>query len=224
MKERLVIPEILDSLADDDPVAIRSRRDLVLINGLMGNYRWVARQIAKTSQDQVSEWVEVGAGDGQLATVLSDAEAAGRTITGMDLISRPGSWPDSWQWRQGDIFEGLGEGSVQHRGFVANLFLHHFELDDLRRLGRVIDRECSRLIVSEPARHRFFYVASHLFDPFVNGVTRHDMRISIGAGFRKGELAFALGLGNDWEIRESMTILGAYRLEAWRRAGKKLPS
>jgi len=224
VKERLVIPEILDSLSDNDPEAIRSRKDLRLINGFMGNYRWAARQIRDTPRDLVSEWVEVGAGDGHLASVISSEDAKALPITGLDLISRPDNWPSHWNWRQGDVFVGLGENPSRDRGIIANLFLHHFEPEDLRRLGEVIDRECSRLVFSEPARYPFFHLGSHLFDPFVNRVTRYDMRVSIGAGFRKGELPASLGLGDEWEIRESTSILGAYRLEAWRRVEKKSPS
>ncbi|MDF1849801.1 MAG: class I SAM-dependent methyltransferase [Verrucomicrobiales bacterium] len=224
MKERLVIPEILDSLPDDDPEAIRSRRDLRLVNGFMGNYRWVARQIRETPEDLVSEWVEVGAGDGHLVSMFSEEEVERLSVTGLDFISRPGNWPSRWGWRQSDVFDGLGENPSRDRGIIANLFLHHFEPEDLRRLGDVIDRECSRLVFSEPARYPFFRFASCFFDPFVNRVTRYDMRVSIGAGFRKGELPTSLGLGDEWEIRDSTSILGAYRLEAWRRVEKKSPS
>ncbi len=224
MKARLVIPEILDSLPSDDPLAIRSRRDLVLINRMMGNYGWVAREIERTPRDQVSEWVEIGAGDGRLSSVLSRSGLEPLSITGMDFLPRPKSWPEHWRWQQGNIFDGLGEISDRDRGLVANLFLHHFDAEDLHLLGKVIDRECSRLIFSEPARYRFFHAASHLFDPFVNGVTRHDMRVSIGAGFRKGELASALGLSEEWIVEESTTILGAYRLQAWRQKDMKSQS
>jgi hypothetical protein len=42
---RTVRPEILDSLAAEDPAARRSRQDLRLINALMGNFRWVERKL-----------------------------------------------------------------------------------------------------------------------------------------------------------------------------------
>ena len=45
MKHRLLVPEILDGLPPEDPEARRSRRDLRRINFLMGNERWIARQV-----------------------------------------------------------------------------------------------------------------------------------------------------------------------------------
>ncbi|MEM6280014.1 MAG: hypothetical protein AAF733_11080, partial [Verrucomicrobiota bacterium] len=63
MKKRLVIPEILDSLSHEDPAAQRSRRDLRLVNVLMGNYRWILERMRSSG---VQEWIEVGAGSGKL--------------------------------------------------------------------------------------------------------------------------------------------------------------
>ena len=60
---RRVQPEILDDLPAEDPRAVRSRRDLRLINRLMGNHRWVLRHVAEHS----GRVVELGAGDGCLA-------------------------------------------------------------------------------------------------------------------------------------------------------------
>ena len=46
-------------------------------------------------------------------------------------------------------------------------------------------------------------------------VTRHDLLISIRAGFRGDELPRALGLAG-WTTAVSLTALGAYRLVACR--------
>ena len=221
MRDRKVIPEILDSLPPEDPRAIRSRRDLRWINSIMGNYRWIARRVRDTTREANLEWYEAGAGDGHLADFFSPEERTRLSITGMDLIPRSPGWPEQWAWRQGDIFDGLGDEPEAKRGLIANLFLHHFERPDLERLGEVIDRDCVHLVISEPARYAFFHGASHLFDPFVNSVTRYDMRVSIGAGFRRGELVELLGLEGEWTIHESTTLLGAYRLEAWRSNREK---
>lgn len=220
MNERQVLPEILDSLPPEDPEAIRSRRDLRLVNSFMGNYRWIARTLRRgRARDQAPrEWVEIGAGDGHLAHLFKGGRKPGLTVRGVDLAPRPDTWPDDWKWSQGDLFEELieTEQDPEDLGLIANLFLHHFEAEALAKLGGIINRRCRFLVISEPARHRFFSLMGYSFHPFVNHVTRHDMQVSIGAGFRNGELPRALRLESDWIIRESTTLLGAYRLEAWR--------
>src|SRR5690606_11470579 len=41
MMKRLVQPEILDSLPHHHPAVAANRRDLFLINRIMGNFRWI---------------------------------------------------------------------------------------------------------------------------------------------------------------------------------------
>lgn len=215
MKQRLVLPEILDSLASDDPRANRSRRDLGRINTLMGNYRWIAGKMHSADRATPHHWIESGAGAGSLATALFPFPGL---VTGLDLAPRPSHWPASWEWRQGDLFETLPTALSDDRpsGFIANLFLHHFDDTGLATLGEILDDSVSRLLFVEPARETLFRVLGYGLFPFVNDVTWHDLQVSIGAGFRHGELATTLALGPSWSIRETVTPLGAYRFEAWK--------
>jgi hypothetical protein len=237
VKDRLLIPEILDSLPPNDPRAVRSRRDLVFINAMMGNYRWIARRVLLARG--CNNWIELGAGDGPLAVALPDRSTGSVQITGMDLAPRPLRWPTNWDWIQGDLSETLPlaregvfsqrpatkeyeecrreQSAVHHRGLVANLFLHHFDGEELSRIGAFVNESFSRLVLVEPARYRAFRILGFLLFPFVNDVTRHDLQISIGAGFRKGELSKALQLDQSWQIAESTTVFGAHRFEAWRK-------
>jgi hypothetical protein len=212
VKERIVIEEILDSLPEDDPRAIRCRRDLRLVNAVMGNYRWIKRQLRK--QPDISSWTEIGAGSGELAR-----EVKATSIRGVDFLSRPDCWPSQWPWHEGDLFAFFeSKTSFQKQeGLLANLFLHHFEEDSLRELGAHLNEHFSCLVISEPARFSIFKFLSLVFFPFVNEVTKHDMVVSIGAGFRQGELPKALGLSRDWKIHETVSLLGAYRMTAWRQ-------
>lgn len=211
MKERLVIPEILDSLPHENPEARRSRRDLRRVNWLMGNYRWVRDRILGSAVD---EWFEIGSGEGRLSFLSG---LGGMSFTGVDFAPRPDEWPESWSWIQGDLFEALsGEGSEMRSGCVAVLFLHHFKTPELRKLGEIMNRRFVNLVFAEPARYRLFRLLAYALFPFVNRVTHHDMQVSIGAGFRPGELTMALGLDGDWKVEESVHWLGGYRLEAWR--------
>ena len=99
---------------------------------------------------------------------------------------------------------------------VANLFLHHLEDDRIAGLGRMLER-CEVICVSEPWRSRLALMEGWLLSPFVNSVTRHDMMVSIRAGFRRGDLPRLLGLGEGWEVREQCTKLGACRMLAWKK-------
>ena len=219
MKKRIVIEEILDSLPGDDPRAVRSRRDLRLINALMGNYRWVAKQVRKWSS--VSLWFEIGAGSGDLANHVPSAK-----VGGVDFLARPERWPESWLWHEGDLFAFFSqkENPEQPEGLLANLFLHHFEEEQLRELGGYLNAHFTHLVVSEPARYGIFRTLSYVFFPFINKVTKHDMIVSIEAGFRRGELPEALGLDENWKIRETVTLLGAYRMTAWKSPEVKIES
>ena len=200
--KRVVEAELLDVLAADDPRARRSRRDLRLINALMGNERWILRQ------NLDGGLVELGAGEGGLTRKL----AGKGTVTGLDLQKRPKGL--DLPWVAGDLFETLP--SVTGDTVVANLILHHFEDEDLARLGQLM-RGRRRLVVVEPWRSRLSLVEGGLLWPLINGVTRHDMMTSIRAGFRKGELPRLLRLGDDWQWREELSLLGGIRVLAWRR-------
>ena len=43
------------------------------------------------------------------------------------------------------------------------------------------------------------------------------MMVSIRAGFRNGELRELLDLGNEWEWKEEVSLLGGLRVLAWRK-------
>ncbi len=210
--QRLVEPEILDRLPADDPEAIRSRADLRRINGLMGNERWLVRQILQQLSARKGVW-EIGAGEGGLLRRLAALDS-GLPLTGCDLAPRPDDLPGRIVWRQGDVFDELPRqsGGV----LVANLFLHHFEDPALAKLGTLLGN-FDALCINEPHRSSLALAQSSLLLPFVNRVTRHDMPVSIRAGFRRGELPERLGLMNGrWRVREETTWRGALRMLAWR--------
>lgn len=200
---RVVEAEILDELPAWDPAARASRADLRRINFLMGNERWILRQargMAGAARRGIVEW---GAGSGELLRKLSSLGPAG----GVDLAERPAGLPEGVAWRQADVFADDSSGGV----LVANLFLHHFEQDGLRRLGRRMEG-FEAVVVVEPWRSRTALALGRAILPMVSPVTRHDMLVSIRAGFRPGELATALGLdGCRWKISESVDFRGGLR-------------
>ncbi len=191
----------------------------MLINQLMGNHRWLMGEIRHCLRPG-ERLLELGAGDGTLARELIASGVCGADqILAMDLAPEPDGWPLGATWLQGSVLddEPWPEAAV----IVANLFLHHFETDELRRLGARMGG-ARHLLASEPARHPLHLwqgrLLSYLAD--LSAVTRHDMAISIRAGFQGDELAKALGLR--LHGCESMsTLLGAYRLRALLRNSKE---
>ena len=214
MSERVVIPELLDHLPADDPEAMRSRRDLRRINGLMGNERWVCRTVRRFPEAAAHGIVEIGAGDGGLCGKLA-GHFPNTTVSAYDLAPRPVNLDRRVTWLKGDLFNmpAPEAGGV----LVANLLLHHFEDEALKRLGHWL-REFEVLVFNEPDRARLPHLLGGLLHPWINRVTRHDMHVSITAGFAAGEIGRLLGLDSSrWQLRESSTWRGARRVVGWRR-------
>ncbi len=213
MGERVVISELLDHLSADDPEALRSRRDLRRINFLMGNERWVCRTVRQFPAQGGRGIVEVGAGDGMLCNKLSELFPQAE-VAAYDLAPPPADLAARIEWHQGDIFKSPPPetGGV----LVANLFLHHFERNALTALGRWM-RGFEVLVLNEPDRSALPRLLGGLLHPWINRVTRHDMHVSIRAGFSQGEITRLLGLDAAvWTTRESSTWRGARRVVGWR--------
>ena len=212
MRERFVEPEILDGLAHDEPQAMRSRRDLRRIHFLMGNESWMLRMLSRhQARTRAGIW-EWGAGDGALparvAARFPDAE-----IHAADLVPRPPGLDPRVHWHEGDL---LVHGGMSGGVLIANMFLHHFNEATLARLGEMCGG-FELLVFNEPHRSRAALLASTLLLPFVGPVTRHDMPVSIRAGFRPGELPALLGLRPEqWRVEETYTWRGALRVVACR--------
>jgi hypothetical protein len=210
---RVIIPEILDSLNPSDPRATRSRRDLRWIDLYLGNSRWIVRQL-KTQTPPPAQIIEIGAGEGDLCRKVQ-ASLPSFTVTGLDLIQRPSNVPASIRWISGDFFQTLP--NINADACVGSLILHHFSDEALRDLGARLQSFRS-LTFCEPLRSRLPLFLSKLSCPFLSEVTRHDMPASIRAGFLPGELPALLGLDSKkWSIRQSSHWRGALRLAAWRR-------
>ncbi|MES2920690.1 MAG: class I SAM-dependent methyltransferase [Verrucomicrobiota bacterium] len=209
MSRRVVVPELLDHLPAEDPEARRSRRDLRRINILMGNERWVCRTVSRFPDEANRGIVEIGAGDGILCSKLA-ARFPQAAVAAYDLAPVPLDLAARVEWHQGDLFEipAPDGGGV----LVANLFLHHFEGEALTALGRWLGN-FEVLVFNEPDRAAIPHALGGLLHPWINRVTRHDMHVSIRAGFAAGEISRLLGLDpGRWRTRESSTWRGARRV------------
>lgn len=215
MNTRVVEPELLETLPDDHPDAIRGREDLLLVNGIMGNHRWIERTLQRYYQPG---WriTEIGAGDGALSCRLwQKGLCESKDLHAFDLAARPVSWPADARWTQGDLFEQpLPDTEV----LIANLFLHHFKDPQLTVLGSRLSNKTRLILAAEPARYRMHTILGRLFCSIaeLHPITRYDMQVSIRGGFRSRELVTALGLGPEWECQTHDTLLGGNRFLAYR--------
>jgi len=188
---------------------MRSRRDLRRINFLMGNERWICRTLLRFPHATAQGIVEMGAGDGQLSKKINTLFPTD-PLSAYDLSSRPLGIESRVRWQQGDLFDMPlpADGGVR----IANLFLHHFEGDHLTKISEWC-KNAELLIFCEPDRTRFAHLLGGFMHPLINRVTRHDMHVSITAGFSKGEIPRFLGLNdNEWKTEETCTWRGARRV------------
>lgn len=207
-------PEILDSLPRHHPDAIHSRRDLRLINRIMGNTRWFLRTLPPLILSGETA-LELGAGTGELGHSL---HACGVAVDGLDQGPRPALWPGPHNWHQTDLRNFSNYAA--YPAFIGNLIFHHFSAAELAALGEKLNAHARVIVACEPARHRRFQKLFAAVGPLfrANRVTLHDARVSIAAGFRADELPRCLGLAHSrWDCRITTSILGAYRLIALRR-------
>ena len=215
--QRKVQAEILDGLPACNLDAIASRRDLRKINFLMGNFRWIESKLLHSPAIGTPRYLELGAGDGTLARRIlrkyPDAQ-----YSALDLTPKPEDFPGLVEWLREDCLKFDAFGDYTH--ILANLFLHHFEADALKEMGKRINESgVNTLIACEPCRrelHQWQLRAGKWIG--FNWVTLSDGCTSVEAGFRGEELPQLLGLPPDqwtWTVHE--TIMGAYRLHATRR-------
>jgi hypothetical protein len=219
---RRVVPELLDELPPEDPRALRSRRDLRVVNRIMGSVGLLARALDAVVPNESPHLVELGAGDGTLLHRLAQHRAhrwRNAVVTLLDL--QPTATPATLDalraagWAvevvAADALEWL-EHSPRDREAVlfANLFVHHFEGERLARLLAGIAARARAFVCCEPRRARVALLGSHLLWAIgCNDVTRHDAVVSVHAGFRDRELGSAWPAGTDsWHITE--TPAGAF--------------
>lgn len=219
--KRLVQPEILDSLPQDHPDAVANRRDLQLINRIMGNPAWFEKTLLPWlhPDDRI---IELGAGAGELGAFLR-RKAAIPHYCGLDLWSRPPDWPNEWDWAQEDLltFDRYTDFTL----VIANLILHQFDDESLRRLGEKWAGSGIRLVLaSEPARRVIHQWQLKLLYPLgLHPVSRHDGHVSVAAGFRGRELPELLGLSEPpWRGKCATRFFGAYRICFGRDAPPKM--
>ena len=215
--ERVVIPELLDTLAPNHELAKGSRTDIHRLNRLMGSARILARAMqanlpAGRLQTQPVRVVDLGAGEGLLMLdVARQSSAAEFQLTLVDRhhVVAEETWRElaALGWRTDvaatDLLAWLEKESTSVDVMFANLVLHHFREKDLKRLLRGAAARTNLFIACEPRRSSFPLAAARWVRLFgCNAVTRHDAPVSVRAGFVERELSSLWPAGFKWELTE----------------------
>lgn len=232
---RTLQPELLDSLPAADPEAIHSRADLRRVNAWMRHRQILTRALPATNATKPKQINELGAGDGTLALALARELSPRWPEVELTLVDQQHLVTAdtlekfrklSWQPRaiQADVFAWLAT-ETEHANtrrpdiIFANLFLHHFNETQLRRLLRAAAARCSTFIALEPRRHFTARLSCELLGLIgCNRVTRHDARASVRAGFHGQELSQLWPDIDAWKLREQSAGLFSHLFIATRVA------
>jgi len=212
---RTVTPELLDGLAPTDARALRSRRDLKLINALMMNNVLVARELRRAFKDKPPKLiVEIGAGDGafmlQVAERLPKWSALQALLIDRHNLLNPETAVGFRElgWRAQavtiDVHAWLAQATrIVPDVIVANLFLHHFDTPVLTEIFRQVAQRTNLFIACEPRRSRVGLTGARMVRVIgCNDVTRHDAVASVHAGFVDKELSSMWPDPSGWTLRE----------------------
>jgi 2-polyprenyl-3-methyl-5-hydroxy-6-metoxy-1,4-benzoquinol methylase len=229
---RLLLPEMLDTLVEDDPRAIHSRKDLRRINRIMGA-AGILLQALLSAPTAPKHIIEFGAGDGSLMLRLAKRLSSRWTDVHLVLLDQQNvvdhqtlnefagiGW--SVEVAQADINDWAASGEARQFDIaIANLFIHHFEARQIARLFRALSTRTDMFVACEPRRERLPLLASRLVGLIgANEVTRKDAVISVQAGFCGNELS-ALWPSSmpEWNLAERRAGLFSHLFTAQRRMG-----
>ncbi len=221
---RVVEPEILDQLPSADEAAAHSRRDLARLNVLMRHASLIRRHLTT----DVTRIADLGAGDGTL--ILSALKSANSHVREVVLVDQQRIVSDETLMgfeslgikptiAIGDVFDWLAQQSTApHTAIVANLFLHHFQRENLQRLLDVVSQVSDLFIACEPRRGLWPQLAASLVGVIgCNHVTRHDVVVSVRAGFLDRELTALWPNPTNWKVEERSAGLFSHLFVARRR-------
>jgi len=214
--KRIVEAEWLDALPAHDPGALGSRRDLDVLNRVMG-HAWILRGLleSRAETEPPRRILEIGAGDGSLMlrlakyfsprwkhveTVLVDCKPAvsDETLAAFAALG----W--SAESITSDVFNWLETSDTGMADIIiSNLFLHQFTEPELKRLLGLVSARTRFFAACEPRRATIPFTFSKLVG-FIgcNRVTRHDAPLSVQAGFTGREISQLWPASDGWRLRE----------------------
>jgi hypothetical protein len=224
--QRRVVPELLDTLPPGDPRAIHSRHDLRRVNGLMRNDAIMADALQTNFGETPKKIIELGAGDGDFllrvarkmsprwprvkATLLDLQKNVSRETE--EAFAKLG-W--SAEVVVADVFD---QPDISAEVIVANLFLHHFENEQLGRLLMRVSNQTNLFVAVEPRRAAWpLFCSRMLWAIGCNDVTQHDAVVSVRAGFNGTELSQLWPDPHNWELSERAVGAFSHRFIARRK-------
>jgi 2-polyprenyl-3-methyl-5-hydroxy-6-metoxy-1,4-benzoquinol methylase len=211
---RTLEPEWLDTLDANDARAKRARRELRLVNALMGNASFIAGALRGSIGDG-AKIADLGAGDGTLMLRVAQKlrpRPHGVTLALVDRIGRPLSeqtiagfaaldWHATHQ--AADAAAWLRAAPQRYDAITANLFLHHLDATALRELLALLAKRSALFAACEPRRSALALTASRALGAIGCGpVTRHDAALSVKAGFDARELSELWPALPGWQLQE----------------------
>jgi hypothetical protein len=224
---RIVSPETLDGLVEDDPNAIRSRKDLQRVHRIMGTrailHRTLTDLFSSRSSTSRPRILELGGGDGTLMLrvaqgLCSPARGVEFALLDRQDVVQQGTVEEytklGWEVRTEvmDVLDWIDISPLKQRTdasshwdlIVATLFLHHFKDEQIAALFRTIAETCNLFFAIEPRRSWVALTGSHIIGALgVNSVTRQDAVLSVHAGFRDAELERLWPLlGSEWRVKD----------------------
>lgn len=210
MRARVLTPEMLDHLAPGDPRAVRSRRDLVRINAVMGQAPAMARLLSDFPAPKLI--ADLGGGDGRF--MLAVAKRLARKWPGVTVMvadrqpivsveTRASFVHLGWRCENltGDVFATLP--LIKPDIVTANLFLHHLDGPALAQLLELATARAKGFAACEPRRSLLALMGAQLVGVLgANDVTRHDAVASVRAGFRGHEISNLWPRRAGWSLHE----------------------
>jgi hypothetical protein len=210
--------ELLDVLPVEDPRAQRSRKELLLVNRLMGHH-WLLVHALREAAEKLGRpphiIVELGAGDGALTCVVARALSREWRDVEIVLVDRQALVTTetvrafaAYGWRARaltvDLANGHAAAALPAADIAfANLVLHHFDDSRLRSLLALVEKKCAAFVAAEPRRALLGVAASRTLPLIGCGpVSRHDAEASVRAGFRHDELSCLWPPAPGWRLRD----------------------
>ncbi|XWN32306.1 MAG: class I SAM-dependent methyltransferase [Devosia sp.] len=228
---RRLRPEKLDILPHDHPDALRSRSDIVRLNGLMGQARVADATLEKAGVPAPRRILDLGAGCGRTTLALAKRlHRRGWTDVEITLVDRLVGLTQETEaafamlgWTARPVVADADAFLADHEGppfdiVWTNLFLHHLE-EDLPKLLAAIGPVARCFLATEPRRATTPHALSHFVGVVgANAVTRYDAVASVEAGFAGKELTALWPYGDDWSLTERYAFPFMHVFCAVRRA------
>lgn len=228
LARRQLEAEWLDVLPASEPRAQRARRDLRLVNFLMGHRSILRRHVLEAlPSESPHHIIELGAGDGTLMLALAGDLAAdwpGVTVEFIDqqdlVLAETRAAFGRLGWKVECVNEDLvawARRSYVERAdlMLANLVLHHFSDASLRELFAGIARRANLFIAVEPRRSRLALAGGRALGLVgCNDVTRHDAVASVRAGFAGADLSRLWPEDKNWRLSECPAGLFSHLFQA----------